>query len=397
MVFKRKLDGFIQKESSAGIVLMFVTVAAMLLKNSPLATAYEAFLLTPVELRFGVLYISKPLLLWINDGLMALFFLLVGLEVKQEIIHGHLSSPQKIMLPGIAALGGMALPAVIFAAFNWHDPWSMRGWAVPTATDIAFSLGILSLLGNRVPASLKIFLMALAIMDDIGAIVIIAIFYTGQISVASISFALAALAILCLMNMAGVVRRGAYIMVGVLLWVSVLKSGVHATLAGVALAFMIPLKVSDGQGKAIEVARDLEDDLHNWVAYLILPLFAFVNAGINLRAITVGQLAAPVPLGIMLGLFAGKQLGVFGCSWLAIKSGLAVMPKDADWRQLYGVALLTGIGFTMSLFIDGLAFGDGKSFSYADRLAIILGSLISGLSGYLLLRTTRSAPDPLQS
>ncbi len=390
MAIEDKVEEFIQKESSAGIVLMFVTIAAMVLKNSPLTNAYDALLLTPVELRFGALFIGKPLLLWINDGLMAVFFLLVGLEVKQEIVNGHLSTLQKVALPGIAAFGGMVVPALIYAAFNWNDPVSMRGWAIPTATDIAFSLGILSLLGKRVPVSLKIFLMALAIIDDIGAIVVIALFYTEQISIISISFALAALVILALMNIGGVVKRGAYIMVGVFLWVSVLKSGVHATLAGVALAFMIPLESKDRHGIVHTLAKSLEDDLHIWVAFMILPLFAFVNAGINLQEIALKQMSGPVPLGIMLGLFIGKQFGVFGFSWVAIKFGLATMPKNAGWRQLYGVALLTGIGFTMSLFIDGLAFSDGKVFSYADRLGIILGSLFSGVAGYLLLLKTEN-------
>jgi len=303
---------------------------------------------------------------WINDGLMAVFFLLVGLEVKQEIVSGHLSTLQKVTLPGIAAFGGMAVPALIYAWFNWNDPIAMRGWAIPTATDIAFSLGILSLLGKRVPVSLKIFLMALAIIDDIGAIVIIALFYTAQISMQSIAVAGIALVILASMNLAGVARRGAYILVGVVLWVSVLKSGVHATLAGVALAFMIPLEVEDGEGGLIPLAKSLEDDLHYWVAFMILPLFAFVNAGINLGEIAVEQMTGPVPMGILFGLFLGKQIGVFGFSWLAIRFGLATIPSGADMRQLYGVALLTGIVFTMSLFIDGLAFEDGKIFSYAD-------------------------------
>ena len=391
MSLEHKIEEFIHKESSAGVVLMFVTIAAMVLKNSPLATAYNAFLLTPVEVRFGVLHIGKPLLLWINDGLMAVFFLLVGLEVKQEILQGHLSTLQKVALPGIAALGGMVLPALIYAIFNWNEPFAMRGWAIPTATDIAFSLGILSLLGKRVPVSLKIFLMALAIIDDIGAIVIIALFYTEQISIVSMIFALAALLALFCMNIWGVVRRGAYVLVGVMLWVSVLKSGVHATLAGVALAFMIPLEITDRQGKKHTPAKSFEDDLHVWAAFMILPLFAFVNAGIQLSEISIAEMLAPVPLGIMLGLFIGKQLGVFGFSWLAIRSGLAAMPEGSDWRQLYGVALLTGIGFTMSLFIDGLAFDDGKMFSYADRMAVIVGSLLSGVAGYLVLLRSGAA------
>jgi len=391
LYIEHKIEEFIQKESSAGIVLMFVTIAAMVLKNSPLAATYDAFLSTPVEIRFGLLHIGKPLLLWINDGLMAIFFLLVGLEVKQEVVSGHLSSLQKITLPGIAAIGGMLIPAVIYAIFNWNDPVALRGWAIPTATDIAFSLGILSLLGKRVPISLKIFLMALAIIDDIGAIVIIAIFYTAQISIQSISVACAALVLLLLMNLAGVTRREAYVLVGIVLWISVLKSGVHATLAGVALAFMIPLEVKDRQGEMIPLAKNLEDDLHYWVGFMILPLFAFVNAGINLKEIAIDQMSGPVPMGILFGLLFGKPIGVFGFSWIAIKSGLARMPTGADMRQLYGVAFLTGIGFTMSLFIDGLAFEDGKIFSYADRLAIIVGSLLSGVAGYLVLLRSKDS------
>lgn len=370
---------------------MLVTFFAMVLKNSSMANTYDAFLLTPVEIRFGALHIGKPLLLWINDGLMAVFFLLVGIEVKQEIMHGHLSSLQKLTLPTIAALGGMLVPALIYAIFNWNDPVSMRGWAIPTATDIAFSLGILSLLGKRVPVSLKIFLMALAIIDDIGAIVVIAIFYTENISVQSISFAMGALVILSFLNMAGVTKRSAYILVGIILWVSVLKSGVHATLAGVALAFMIPLEAMDRHGTVVPLAKTLEHDLHNWVSFMILPLFAFVNAGINLGEIAVEQMSGSVPMGIMIGLFFGKQFGVFGFSWVAIRSGVATMPKGANLQQLYGVALLTGIGFTMSFFIDGLAFDDGKIFSYADRLAIIVGSLLSGVAGYLLLLKSDSS------
>jgi len=322
---------------------------------------------------------------------MAIFCLLVGLEVKQEIINGHLSSVQKVTLPGIAAVGGMAIPALIYAGLNWHDPPAMRGWAIPTATDIAFSLGILSLLGKRVPISLKIFLMALAIIDDIGAIVIIALFYTAQISIQSISIACAALVILLIMNFTGVARIEAYVLVGIILWVSVLKSGVHATLAGVALAFMIPLEVKDRQGNLVQLAKALEDDLNYWVAFMILPLFAFVNAGINLEEIALNQMSGPVPLGILCGLFFGKQIGVFGFSWIAIKSGLASMPEGAEMRQLYGVALLTGVGFTMSLFIDGLAFEDGMIFSYADRLAIIVGSLLSGVAGYLVLLKSKNS------
>ena len=376
---------FYERESSTGILLMLVTIAALLLKNSALAGTYNAFLHTPVEIRFGALQIAKPLLLWINDGLMAVFFLLVGLEVKRELLRGSLSSWSQAALPVIAAIGGMAVPALIYVGFNYRQPLDLHGWAIPTATDIAFALGILSLLGNRVPASLKIFLLALAIIDDLGAIVIIALFYTADLSIISLTVAVAALAVLFMLNRAGVIRRAAYILLGTVLWVSVLKSGVHATLAGVALAFMIPLDARE-EGAAHPLAEQLEHDLHPWVSFLILPLFAFVNAGIDLRGLSLEQLATPVPLGIMLGLFAGKQAGVFLFSWAAIRLKLAGLPPGSSWRQLYGIALMTGIGFTMSFFIDSLAFVDDSVYEYADKLAILLGSLFSGVAGYLVLR-----------
>ncbi len=380
------IEEFIERESSAGIILVFATAAALLLKNSPLSEAYNAFLHTPVEIRFGALHIDKPLLLWINDGLMAVFFLLIGLEVKREIMEGDLSSWSQVALPGIAAVGGMAVPALIYIGFNHGDPFAMRGWAIPTATDIAFALGVLSLLGNRVPVSLKIFLMALAIIDDLGAIIIIALFYTVDLSAFSITLAITTIVILMLINKLGVAKKAAYIMLGIVLWVSVLKSGVHATLAGVALAFTIPLESKDKDGNSFSISKTLEHDLHYWVAFMILPLFAFVNAGIDLREISMNQLNEGAPLGIMLGLFFGKQLGVFGFSWAAIRLNLASLPHKSNWWQLYGVAALTGIGFTMSLFIDSLAFEDDMAYQYADKLAIIIGSFISGIFGYLIIR-----------
>lgn len=383
---KKVISDFYEGESSVGITLILVTIAALLLKNSPLSDTYNAFLHTPVALQFGALKIAKPLLLWINDGLMAVFFLLVGLEVKRELIRGNLSSWNQAALPVIAAIGGMLVPALIYVGFTHQEPASLHGWAIPTATDIAFALGILSLLGNRVPASLKIFLLALAIIDDLGAIVIIALFYTSDLSLISIAVASITLLALFALNRFGVQRRAAYILLGVILWVSVLKSGVHATLAGVALAFMIPLETKGEDQSKIPLAASLEHDLHPWVSFMILPLFAFVNAGIDLRGLSLNQLATPVPMGIMLGLFVGKQLGVFGFSWLAIKTGLARLPTASNWRQFYGVCLMTGIGFTMSLFIDSLAFTDDAIYQYADKLAIVLGSLLSGVAGYLVLR-----------
>lgn len=380
------IQDFIKKDTFPGILLIVVTILALILQNSGFSTYYTGFLHTPVEIRIGTLHIAKPLLLWVNDGLMAIFFLVVGLEIKREVMEGHLSSLSQIALPGIAAIGGMVMPALVFIAFNRGDAFAMQGWAIPTATDIAFALGILSLLGKRVPVSLKIFLMALAIIDDLGAIVIIALFYTQELSTLSISVAAVSLVVLFVMNRMGVTRKAAYIMVGIVLWVSVLKSGVHATLAGVALAFFIPLKSTDKEGNQFSIAHQIEHDLHYWVALLILPLFAFVNAGVDLRNISPGGMVETVPLGIMAGLFIGKQLGVFLFSWIAIKAGLASLPKESTWLQLYGVALLTGIGFTMSLFVDTLAYDDTKLFAYADKLAILLGSLFSGVAGYIVLK-----------
>ena len=385
------LQEFIKKESSAGITLIFVTFLALLLKNSALSELYEAFLHTPVEIRFGALHIDKPLLLWINDGLMAVFFMLIGLEVKRELIEGHLSTPSQIVLPGIAAIGGMLIPALFYVYFNEGDAIAMSGWAIPTATDIAFALGILSLLGKAVPISLKIFLMALAIIDDLGAIVIIALFYTVKLSTLSITIAAISLAVLIFMNYRGVVKKAAYIIVGVILWVSVLKSGVHATLAGVALAFTIPYKSRMPDGSEYSMSKEIEQDLHFWVAFFVLPLFAFVNAGVDLRQVSLEQMTGPVPLGIMAGLFFGKQIGVFGFSFLAIKLKIAKMPECASWQQLYGVAILTGIGFTISFFVDSLAFKDDTLYQHADRLAILLSSFMAGLLGYFVLRYSKES------
>jgi len=388
-----RLDEFVKKESSAGILLIFVTILALLLKNSALSELYTAFLHTPVEVRFGSLEIAKPMLLWINDGLMAIFFLLIGLEVKRELIEGHLSSISQVALPAIAALGGMVVPALVYVWFNIGGEQGMRGWAIPTATDIAFALGILSLLGNRIPVSLKIFLMALAIIDDLGAIVVIALFYTVELSTRSIVVAALAISVLIILNRAGVIKKAAYVIVGIILWVSVLKSGVHATLAGVALAFCIPLKARDANGNDVSPSKDIEHDLHYWVAFFILPLFAFVNAGVDLRQISIDQMWGPVPMGIMLGLFFGKQIGVFGFSWLAIKFKLAKLPENSSWIKLYGVSVLTGIGFTMSLFVDSLAFEDDTLYQQADKLAILMGSFAAGLLGYLVLRMTKEVKE----
>ncbi len=379
------IEKFMNKESSAGILLIFITVLALFLQNSFMSNFYINFLHTPVEIRFGDLQIAKPLILWVNDGLMAIFFFVIGLEVKKEVMEGHLSSLKQVTLPAIAAIGGMIVPALIFIAFNKGESFAMNGWAIPTATDIAFALGILSLLGSRVPVSLKIFLMALAIIDDLGAIVIIAIFYTTDLSILSISIAAVSLIILFLMNRLDVAIKSAYIVIGIVLWVSVLKSGVHATLAGVTLAFMIPLTSKDKKGNSFSMLKEMEHDLHKWVSFFILPLFAFVNAGVDLKNISITEMFGPVPMGIMLGLFLGKQIGVFGFSWIAIKTGIASLPKDSNWILLYGVSVLTGIGFTMSLFVDSLAYNDTNIYHYADKLAILLGSFISAIIGYIIL------------
>jgi len=389
------IEEFIQKESTSGILLILATVLALILSNTFLSPLYQSFLHMPVEIRFGSLHLYKSLYHWVNDGLMAIFFLLIGLEVKREILEGHLSSMRQIALPGIAAIGGMLVPAVIYLVFNLDNPIAVNGWAIPTATDIAFALGILSLLGKRVPLSLKMFLMALAIIDDLGAIVIIAIFYTTDMSMLSIVVAFISLACLIAFNYYGITKKAAYFIVGLILWISVLKSGVHATLAGVALAFTIPLNAKGENNQAISPLKEIEHGLHFWVAFFILPLFAFVNAGVNVTDISLNQMSGSVPLGIMLGLFIGKQLGVFGFSWVAIKLKLATLPEGSNWKQLYGVSVLTGIGFTMSLFIVSLAFEDDAIFQYTDKLAILVASFASGIVGYLILRAgaTDKTPD----
>ena len=388
-----KIATFIKSDTTAGVLLVIATIAALIMQNSPLSEVYNNFLHTPVAIKFGNLEIAKPLILWVNDGLMAIFFFLIGLEVKREVSQGHLSSISKVTLPIIAAIGGMVVPALIYIAFNGEDSFALNGWAIPTATDIAFALGILALLGSRVPASLKVFLMALAIIDDLGAIVIIALFYTSELSTLSITIAAIALAVLFILNRLNVASKAAYILVGIVLWVSVLKSGVHATLAGVALAFMIPLKSTNSSGKSFSMLKEMEHGLHYWVSLFILPLFAFVNAGVSLKGVSMQDMLNPVPLGIMLGLFLGKQLGVFGFSFIAIKLGFAKLPDSSNFKQLYGVAILTGIGFTMSLFIDSLAFNDTQIYHYADKLAILLGSFTSGVVGYIALKVFTKKGD----
>jgi len=367
---------FLALESAGGILLAGAAAVAMVCANSPLERAYGAFLDTPVEVRAGAFEIAKPLLLWINDGLMAVFFFLVGLELKREVQEGELSRPSQIALPAAAAAGGMLVPGAIYAAINWSSPQTLQGWAIPAATDIAFALGVLSLLGERVPSGLKVFLLTLAILDDLGAIVIIAIFHTANLSAVSLIVAAGALAVLALLNYRNVQRAAPYLLVGLVLWASVLKSGVHATLAGVALALFIPRRP----------ARLLEHDLHPPVAYVILPLFAFANAGVPLAGVSPGAFLEPVALGITAGLVAGKLAGVFLASFALVGLGAARLPEGANWGSMLGVSALCGIGFTMSFFIAGLAFeGAGAEYLVQTRLGILAGSLASALLGVALL------------
>ena len=382
---KQTIQRFLALESASGILLVIAAVLAMLVVNSPLKDWYELLLNTPVAVQIGALKIAKPLLLWVNDGLMALFFLTVGLEIKREVVDGELSDLSKAALPVIAAIGGMLAPALVYTLINYDDSQAMRGWAVPTATDIAFALGVLSLLGKRVPASLKLFLLTLAIVDDLGAIVIIAVFYTTQLSALSLSVAAGALLVLFILNRRGVLSLTPYLLVGLVMWIAVLKSGVHATLAGVLLAFFIPLRAPEDSEQTL--AERLEHDLHGSVVYVILPLFAFMNTGVSLAGLSFHSILEPIPLGIAAGLFIGKQLGIFGACWLAIKLKLAQLPTGVGFWELYGVAILGGIGFTMSLFISSLAFQqEGEALVTNDRLGILVGSILSAVIGYLVLK-----------
>lgn len=382
----KSLQEFLRLEAAGGLLLMATTVLAMIVANSPLYPYYTALLDIPFEIRIGIFGIGKPLLLWINDGLMAVFFLLVGMELKREVIEGHLSDLRRASLPAFAALGGMVMPAVIYAVFNWNDSAALKGWAIPSATDIAFALGVLSLLGDRVPPALKAFLLSVAIFDDLGAIVVIALFYTAELSMAALVISAIFLLGLFWLNRAGVMKPAAYFLLGILLWTAVLKSGVHATLAGVALAMFIPLRASPSS-ESDSLSRRLEHALHPWVAFGILPLFAFVNAGVPLTGLSLADLLHPVPLGIVVGLFAGKQIGIMAAAALAVVLGLAALPEGVRWPQLYAVALLCGIGFTMSLFIASLAFEQGAVANFGlERLGIVSGSLLAGISGYVVFR-----------
>ncbi len=380
---KRGAQAFFQHEAAGGIVLMFAAAFALALDNSPLAWLYDALLGTPVVIKIGAFAIDKPLLLWINDGLMAIFFFLVGLEIKREIVEGRLSSWQRASLPIMAAIGGMLLPALIYAVFNISDAVAMKGWAIPAATDIAFALGVLALLGSRVPVALKVFLLALAIIDDLGAIIIIALFYTSELSVSVLAIAAVGIAILGYLNYRGVTSLGPYLVTGLVIWVCVLKSGVHATLAGVIIALFIPIRAENADGHS--PLKQIEHGLAPWVAFGVMPVFAFANAGVALYGLSLSDLIAGIPLGIAAGLFLGKQLGIIAFVWVGVKLGIARLPDGVSWMQIYGVALLAGIGFTMSLFIGTLAFSDPEH-AAAVRIGVLAGSIMSGIIGYAVLR-----------
>lgn len=391
-MFLRALDRFFSHEASGGILLMLSALAAMIVANSALSGLYESVLGANFSILINGEGLSKPLILWINDGLMAIFFFLIGLELKREILEGKLKNPSDIILPGVAAIGGMALPALIFVLFNWNIVENISGWAIPAATDIAFALGILALVGSRAPASLKVFLLTLAILDDLGAIIIIALFYTAELKVDYLFLALLPLVGLLWLNIKGAHRVAPALLLGAIMWYFVLKSGVHATLAGVVTAFCIPLK--DKWGKS--PLHSLENGLTPYVLYLIIPIFAFANAGVVLKGMTFNDLLAPLPLGIALGLIVGKQIGVFGLTILMVKTGIAKMPHGATALHIYGISCLAGVGFTMSLFIGGLSFADAEMMNQV-RLGVLSGSIVSGILGYtaLMLASLQSPQENL--
>jgi len=378
----------VQHDAAGGLLLVVAAALALVMANTPLASTYNGWLNLPVSVQFGEFNIAKPLLLWVNDGLMAIFFFLVGLEIKREILEGHLSSKDQIILPGVAAIAGIVAPAIVYAWFNQQNTISIQGWAIPSATDIAFALGVFSLFGKTLPLTLKLFLLSVAIFDDIGAIIIIALFYSQDLSTTSLIVALSGLAILFLMNRFAVRYQAAYLLLGLVVWTAVLKSGVHATLAGFAVAWFVPLNVRNEDGHPM--LKHLEHGLQPWVAFFILPLFAFSNAGVNFVGISFEEFLNPITLGIALGLFVGKQLGIFGACWLTVKSGLAQLPSGTTWGQLYGVSLLCGIGFTMSLFIGSLAFEQyDASYHNSVKIGVLIGSIMSAIVGSYVIAKTR--------
>lgn len=374
---------FMHHEAASGVILLVAAMFALLLANSPLDHLYSDLLEMPVTIGVGPFELDKHLLHWINDGLMAIFFFLVGLEIKRELVTGELSTRKQATLPVIGALGGMIVPALIYTWFNWHDPIAAHGWAIPAATDIAFAVGVLALLGDRVPTPLKVFLLALAIIDDLGAIIIIAVFYTANLSITALALAALGVAALVALNRNGVLRLWPYVLVGLFIWLCVLKSGVHATLAGVTTALAVPMTVPSGALRSpLERAQEA---LHPFVTYAVLPLFAFANAGVSLAGVTFDKVVDSIPIGIALGLFLGKPIGIFLFSRVAIALGIADRPEGATWAQLFGIAILGGIGFTMSLFIGTLAFTD-PILAAEVRIGVLVGSLVSATVGFQLLR-----------
>ncbi len=382
--FSASLMQFFRTSAAGGVVLVFAAALSMVMSNSGLSHFYDSLLHTTVSVSFGDAALSKTLHHWINDGLMAIFFFMVGMEIKKEMLQGHLSSRDQAILPAIAAVGGMVLPAAIFYFLvKSHHPELVNGWAIPSATDIAFALGILALLGDRVPASLKVLLMAIAVLDDLGAVIIIALFYTANLSLPALALAAAFITVLFVLNRFKIKSPAAYVLAGVALWLAVLESGVHATLAGVVTAMFIPLHNTDEHGESM--LDSMVHKLHPWVAFMIMPVFAFANAGVSLSGLSLQNLLDPIPLGIAAGLFAGKQLGIFATVWLAVKAGVSRMPNNANWRHIYGLALLCGIGFTMSLFIGSLAYSD-PFLNNEVRLGVLTGSTLSAVIGYVILR-----------
>ncbi|NMP27698.1 Na+/H+ antiporter NhaA [Rahnella sp. SAP-1] len=373
---------FLRMEASGGIVLIVAAVIALLMANTSLSNLYLEFLNTPVTAGIGHFMLNKPLLLWVNDGLMAIFFLIVGLEVKRELLEGALSSREQALFPAIAALGGMIAPALIYLSFNGADELARHGWAIPAATDIAFALGVMGLLGSRVPTSLKVFLLALAIIDDLGAIVIIAVFFSHDVSILALTLSLLSIAILVWLNWRGVSQLTPYVIMGIILWLCILQSGIHATLAGVILGFLIPLKTPEGKSPA----RRVEHGIHPWVAWLILPLFAFANAGVSLQGVSTEGVLSLLPMGIAAGLLIGKPVGIMLFCWISIKLGIAQLPSGVRFKHIAAVSVLCGIGFTMSIFLASLAFGDADaSMMIYAKIGILLGSVLSAVAGYLLL------------
>jgi len=374
------IERLLKHEAAGGVALMAAALLALIVANSGFAGLYNDVLAAKLSITIDGEGLSKPLILWINDGLMAVFFFLIGLELKREILEGKLKNPRDVALPGIAAIGGMAVPAIIFAAINWNSPETLPGWAIPAATDIAFALGLLALVGSRAPTSLKVFLLTLAILDDLGAILIIAVFYTAHLKVTYLLLALVPLAAMGWLNARGTHRVSPILMLGIVLWVLVLKSGIHATLAGVLTAFFIPLKDRWGRSPL----HSLEHGLDPWVAFFIVPVFAFANAGVSFSGMSISAITSPVTVGIVAGLVLGKQVGVMGATWLVVKTGIAKLPHGANWAHIYGLSALAGIGFTMSLFIGGLSYTDPLLMNEV-RLGVLVASAISAVIGYAVL------------